>query len=412
MIQSYFERLPIEMKEYIFKYLKPSDLLNLTLVCRYFNESIGNSRCMSRFWIKFYTFKMKDLDSLHSSIRCYEKLKVNRVKKDDHFQFVISLQQKWRKILIYNCEFKHFSMYKSLIDSIASDVEELEISDIEILSYDEPVTSVKFPSLKRVMFRNMPSRAMEVFLSPCDHLENLAFDIPQEIEGSLTLHDITYQILRNSKNLKHLQLGPLYIKALFGNEHERHRFDFQLQHLLLKFPIASDLPDYSNSQIAEFIKSQSSINWFIAMELRNDQILTAAWNELNLAEQISFFGLEELFDVDLEFNVSQINTSVRKLSLLSRKVLISHLNKLLKSSPLLKSIHVRTLNRHMINSIVKNHKGIRIIFYEHIEEDVNDFYKQLINTAADINKEIQLIQRSFWFHNNPFSIDPVFWRKE
>jgi hypothetical protein len=416
MIQSCLEQLPIEIKEEIFTYLSASDILNLTLVCRNFNESIGQSRkCMNRFWIKFYSFNLKDLDCLKASVRNYEKLKINRVSREDHFHYLIELQQQWRKILVYNCEFKHFHVYKMLIESFAGSVEEFEISDIEVLCYDEPTTTklqLDFPSLKRIMFRNMPSRTMEIFLASSACLVNAAFDIPQEVEGSMTLHDITYEILRNSSRLQHLQLGPLYIKALFGEEEKEIKFNFRLKNLLLKFPIASDLPEFSYAQIADFIKSQPSINWFVAMELRNDQVLKAVWNDLKYAEQISFFGLEELFDFDMEFDVTEPNTTVKKLSLISRKVLISHLNKLLKSSPLITSIHTKTLNRHMLNAIAKNHFGIKTLFYEHIEEEAVDFYRQLKQSDEDANKNIELIQRSFWFCDNPFSIDPYFWRKE
>ncbi|KAG5678432.1 hypothetical protein PVAND_008106 [Polypedilum vanderplanki] len=415
MFQSNFEQLPIEIKEEIFKYLSSADLLNLTLVCKNFNESIGQSRkCMERFWIKFYSFNLKDLEALKVSIRNYEKIKVNRVKREDHFQFLIDLQQNWKKILIYNCEFNYYHTYKLLIESIANNVEELEISDIEVLCYNEPSNMrINFPALKRVMFRNMPSKSMEIFLNSSDTLENLALDIVHETDNSMSLHDITYEILKHSKNLKHLQIGPLYIKALFGEDKEKAiKFNFELKNLLLKFPIASDLPDFSYNKIADFIKNQSKIRWLITMELRNDEVLTTCWNELKCAEQISFFGLEELFDYDMIFDVNDPNTSIKKLSLISRKVLISHLNKLLKSSPLITSIHTKNLNRHMLNAIAKNHFGIKTLFYENIEEDVLNFYDELQQLDEDVNKNIKIIQKSFWFSDNPFSIDPIFWRKE
>lgn len=103
--------LPAEIKRIIFNFLDFSDLINMCAVCKSFNDFIGQSHdVMKRIWIKFYTFKMKDMESLAESSRNYEKLKVNRVHQSEHFQFLIELQKSWKKVLIYNCEFKRIGI--------------------------------------------------------------------------------------------------------------------------------------------------------------------------------------------------------------------------------------------------------------------------------------------------------------
>lgn len=410
---NYLERLPQEIKENIFKYLNLCDFLNLSLTSKSLNEAIGHaSSCMNKIWIKFYSFNLKDLKSLNESARIYEKLKVNRVNRDDHFQFLIDLQQQhWKKVLIYNCEFKSFNKFYELIESFCDSVEELEISDIEILSYESERKALKFPALKRFMFRNLPTKAMEIFQVSSERIENAAFDIAQNTEGSLSLHEITYEILKASNSLTQLQLGPQYIKALFGEE-KSFNFKFKLTNLLLKFPICNDLQEPADENISNFLIDQSKIKWLILMELQNDKVLTSAWNNRSNLNRISFVGLEELFNNDMEFNI-EINLNLKQLDLISRKVLISQLRKFLRAAPNLTEIHVKTLNKHMMEFISKNHLNLKDLFYEHVEEEVLEFYEQEIKISTEINKNIKLTQKSFWFNNEiPFSLDPIFWRKE
>jgi len=411
MNQSYLENLPIEIKEQIFQYLSSSDVLNLALVSKNLNESVGNCRkCMEKYWIKFYTFNLKDLDSLENSCRHYVKLKINRVKTNDHFDYLINLNQCWKKVLVYNCEFQYAEKYLKLIKAIADHVEELEVAVIEILCYEEfEDVKIKFPALKRIMLRNMPSNTMEIFVKSCENLEVATFDIANEMKSFRPLREMMKEFLRNCKKLKHLQLGPNYIRALFG-ENEALNFEFQLTHLLLKLPIANDLLDVAYDQIVEFLRTQSKIEWIITMELLNDDILHVIWNELNSIKRASFIGLVELFELEMGFDL-QPKMSITKLDLISRKVLISQLGKLLRAAPCVDCLHVCILNRHMMNTIARESFSVKNLFYEHIEEDVTEFYHELIKSDGNINRDIKLSQKSFWFENeNPFSLDPIFWR--
>lgn len=422
---NYIDNLPQELKEEIFKHLCLSDFLNLSLTSRRLNFSVGNSSfCMSKIWIKFYSFNLKDFTSLSNSVRNYEKLKVNRMKNEQHFEFLIRLQQNFKKVLIYNCEFKKFSLFYDLIESLAENIEEIEISDVEILSYEDfKILPLKFPSIKRIMFRNVPSRAIEIFLSIKKSLKIAAFDIPQVVAGSLSLHTITNEILHSSPNLKLLQLGPQYIRELFQKEkdidtdgvklnNDNHDFDynFKLTNLLFKFPIVDDLTYDHSSAISNFILQQSKVNWIVFMELQNDQILSAAWRN-KLLKRISFVGLEELFHTDMIFEIDS-NLSFTHIDFISRKVLISQLRKILTAAPNVISIFVKILNKHMLEFIAKNCK-IQTLFYEHIEEDVCDMYDDLKKELEHVNQDIKLTKKSFWFNDeNPFSIDPIFWKNE
>lgn len=411
----FLKELPQEIKENIFKYLNLTDILNLSLSSKYLNNSIGQSKCcMRKIWIKFYSFNLKDLESLNESARRYEKLKINRVNRDDHFEYLINLtQSNWRKVLIYNCEFKKFETFYKLISLICDKIEELEISDIEILSYQNYENSLKFPLLKRFMFRNMPLKAIELF-AKSESLENAAFDIVTQVSDGRDLHKITYKILNSSSRLRQLQLGPQYIKALFGEQDKNFNFPFKLQNLLLKFSIVNDLPEFefAGENISTFLTHQSSVKWLIFMELQNDTVLTTAWNSMPHLQHISFVGLEELFgNSEMTFDIN-LNLKLTQLDLISRKVLISQLRKFLKSAPHLQILHLKTVNKHMMEFIAKNHANIHTLFYEHVDEDAMELYEKLkILNEEELNRNITLIQKSFWFNQtNPFSLDPTFWR--
>lgn len=407
--ENYFKKLPQEIKEMIFKHLNISDLLNLCISSKCLNKAISQSKCMQKMWLKFYSFNLKDLQALTESTRNFEKLKVNRISRDDHFQLLINLEMQWKKVLIYNCEFKSFNTFYMLIKSMCDSIEELEISDIVISSYDKDDDQqeiLEFSSLKRLMFRNMPLRAIEIFSTSSKMLKNAAFDIAQATtdESSLSLHQIIYGILSTSSGLKHLHLGPHHIKSLFEKEGKSYEFTFDLNNLLLKFPIVNDdLPEDASKNISSFLSHQKKgLDWLILMELQNDEILSAAWNSPCL-KRISFVGLEELFNNEMAFDILA-NQNLLQVDFISRKVLISQLRKLLSAAPQLKIIHVKSLNRHMLEFIANNHLNIKTLFYEHIDEEIKSCGMNYVNY------KIILIQKSFWFENNPFSLDPSFWR--
>jgi hypothetical protein len=404
------ELLPAEIKQIIFDFLSVPDLLNLCSVCKPFNEFIGQSHdYMKKIWIKFYTFKMKDLESLAESSRNYEKLKVNRVKDFEHFKFLTDLGQSWKKVLIYNCEIKRVEILYNFIESFSDTIEELEISDVETLNNDHRICPIKFPSLKRVHFRNVPSTAIEAFLGHNKNLESAAFDIAQEIDGKMPLDQIIHNFLDYNQKLKHLQLGPHYIKSFFDRENIEMKFEFKLEKLMLKFPIIRDESLDIEANVCEFLKNQPKIDWILFLELQNEAILCTAWNNVKSLNHLTFVGLEGLFDEDMDLAVEP-NFNIIHLELLSRKLLLSQLRKLFVAAPNLETLHVHTLTRYVMEFTAKNHQNIRQLTYETHDEEVFDIYEQLKASAVDVNRNIELKKVSFWRDAaGPFSLDPTFW---
>lgn len=406
----FVDLLPAEVKHIVVNYLNVPDLLSLCGTCKSLNEFIGQSHdCMKKIWIKFYSFKLKDLESLTLTVRNYEKLKINRVKFNDHFRFLADLQQSWRKVLIYNCEFKRIEQLLDLIESFSESIEELEISDIEILNNDQPVCALKFPKLRRLMLRNVPSTAVEAFLGMNKNLENAAFDILQEVEGKIPLEKLIFQFLENNQKLQHLQLGPHYIKSLFDQENIKLNFDFKLSKLLLKFPLIRDSSPNIAQNISRFLSHQPNIDWILFLELESDEVLTIAWNGIPSIKHITFVGLECLFDDTMELTL-EVNEKIEQVELLSRKILISQLRKILVAAPCLKILHVHTLTKYILEFIARNHHQLHKLRYENIDEEVAEIYDQLKASHEDVNRSIVLKKTTFWFEpSNPFTLDPTFW---
>ncbi|CRL03632.1 CLUMA_CG016792, isoform A [Clunio marinus] len=375
--------VPAEVKQIIFQYLGVEDLLSLCCTCKSLNEFIGSSHdCMKKIWIKFYTFKLKDLDSLKSSVRIYEKLKVNRVKLNEHFIYLADLHQSWRKILIYNCELKRMELLLNFIKTFSETVEELEISDIEVLNNEIDIKTIKFPNLKRLMFRNVPSTIIEAFLDVNKKLENVSFDIVLAIEGKMSLEELTDTLLHRCQHLNHLQLGPHYIKCLFDQENCNVNYHFKLSKLLLKFPLIRDPSPNISMNVKMFLKDQPNIEWILFLELDDDDILNPAWNEIPSLNHLTFYGLEELFK-SMELQM-QPNNEILQIDLLSRKILISQLRKVFVAAPNLRVLHVHTLTKYIIEFTVKNHQMIREICYENIEEEAEQFYESLKSSFDEI----------------------------
>lgn len=414
MLEDKLSQLPPEIKEHIFQYLNPSDLVSATLVSRAWNNFVTqNPECMKKLWLKFYSFKLKDLNLLENGNRNYQKLKVNRVRNVDHFKMIADLHLELRKALIYNCEFKTNDGFTDFMESMSSSIQELEISDIEITSNINSPRKINFPQLKRIMFRNAPSTAIEAFLETNEKLESATFDIAQVADNRMPLDQLIANFLRLHKKLKHLQLGPHYIKAFFDSEWEMH-FDFKLIKLLLKFPIINDPSPVLERNILSFLSHQPKIEWILLQELQSAAVINKIWNELHVLKHVSFIGLEELFWEMAEMNSTEIhlipNKSITHLDLLSRKILISQLRFLLVAAPNLVSLHVQKLTKFIMEFIARNHQNIREIKYENIDEEVLEIYKQL-KLIEGVNSSIELVKHSFWGDlNNPFSMVPTFWR--
>lgn len=414
----YFEDcLATEVKQMIFEYLDGPALLNLCLTSKSLNEIIGQSHdCMNRMWIKFYPFKPKDLESLASSSRNYEKLKVNRVKNSAHLMYILELQQAWRKVLIYNTEFISVDFYINFVKSLSESIEELEISDIMILNIadSEEVCPLYFPNLKRIMFRNVVTKAMEGFVGHNKKLENASFDIVQAVEGKKPLDELILCFLRNNPSLIHLQLGPHYIKSLFNRQEVLQMdFGFKLSKMLLKFPMSHD-PEHDalasfEQNVCNFMSQQPKVDWIMLDEVRYDSILNTAWNNMPSIKRVSHLSLG--FYDRLEFSMEP-NERIVQLDLISRShVAISQLKKLLPAAPCLKILHVYVLNRFMMECIAKNTTDLAEVRYAIIDEDVEETYEGLKVSMIEGNRNIVLKKMSFWDDkSNPFSIDPKFWR--
>ena len=414
----YFEDcLAAELKQMIFKYLEAPDLLNLSLASKSFNEIIGQSHdCMKKIWIKFYPFKPKDLESLASSARDYEKLKVNRVKSSAHLSYILELQQAWRQVLIYNTEFINVNFYMNFIESFSQSIEELEISDIMILNItdSDEVHPLNFPNLKRIMFRNVVTKAMEGFIGCNKKLENASFDIVQAVEGKKPLDELILSFLTNNPSLLQLQLGPHYMKSLFNTQEElQMNFNFKLTKLLLKFPMIYE-PEHDvlasfELNVCNFMRQQTKVDWILLQRVRYDSVLNTAWNQMPSIKHISHLSLDGFYD-ELEFSMEP-NQKIEQLDLISRKTVpISQLRKLLAATPCLKILHVNVLNRFAMEFIAKNAAMLKEICYEIIEEDVEEVYDELKVSLIDCNRKIILKNVPFWVESNPFSIDPKFWR--
>lgn len=414
--------LAAEIKQMIFSYLSVPDLLNLCAACKPFNNFIGQSHdFMKKIWIKFYTFKMKDVESLAASLRNYEKLKVNRVKNNEDYKFLADLGQPWKKVLIYNCEFKTIEILYDFIESFSETIEELEISDsivlnvhgkrsfVDNLNDKKTICALKFPCLKRVLIRNVPSTSIEAFLGQNKKLENAAFDIAQEVEGKMPLDQIIHQFLELNDRLKHLQLGPHYIKSFFDRENADMNFQFKLEKLMLKFPIIRDESLEIEQNVCEFLRNQQQIDWILFLELQNEAIFCFAWNNVKSLKHITFVGLEGLFDDDMDLAVEP-NFSIVQMELLSRKLLLSQLRKLFAAAPNLETLHVHTLTRYVMEFTAKNHQNLRLLTYETFEEEVFEIYEQLKLSSIEANKQIELKKLSFWKDAaEPFTLDPIFW---
>ncbi|CAO1317070.1 unnamed protein product [Diamesa hyperborea] len=407
--------LPAEIKSFIFKDFVSRDVLDLSLVSKSWYNSLGKiPECMDKIWLKFYSFRIKNIESLQLTTRNYEKLKVNLLRTEKEFQTVSDLQICWKKVLIYNSEFASKEIYNQFIQSLAESVVELEISDVKIKANSVIDVDFEFPMLKRLFFRNDPSTALEVFLGKTTSLESLSFDIIQEVpETSMTMNTVIMEFLKLNNKLTHLQLGPNMIKSIFAQDDIKDDLKFQLKTLLLKFPMVGNLPEEMQENIKSFILSQTNLEWIFLWELKDEEILIKLWNELPNLKRVTFSKLEILFEDPMMLIINP-NENIIQLDLHCKLLPLNQLKRILgpNVAPNLATLYLQKLEIPEMEYIARTLHNLRTLEYEFIDEDVEDFYTNLKKSTDEIINRDIAIKRRIIFDElvAPFALMPLFWK--
>lgn len=407
--------LPAEIKSIIFKDFVPREVLNLSLVSKAWYNSLGKiPECMDKIWLKFYSFRIKNIESLQLTTRNYEKLKVNLLRTEKDFHTVSDLQICWKKVLIYNSEFASKEIYNQFIESLAESVVELEISDVKIKANCVIDVEFEFPMLKRLFFRNDPSTALEVFLGKTKSLESLSFDIIQEVpDSSMTMNTVIMEFLKFNTKLTHLQLGPNMIKSIFAQDDIKDDLKFKLKTLLLKFSMVGNLPEEIQENIKSFILSQSSLEWIFLWELKDEEILIKLWNELPNLKRVTFSKLEILFE-DPMMLLLNTNENITQLDLHCKLLPMNQLKRILgpNVAPNLTTLYLQKLEQPEMEYAARTLHNLRTLEYEFIDEDVEDFYTNLKNSTEEaINRDITIKRRIIFDELiASFALMPLFWK--
>lgn len=407
--------LPAEIKSIIFKDFVPREVLDLSLVSKAWYNSLGKiPECMDRIWLKFYSFRIKNIESLQLTTRNYEKLKVNLLRTEKDFHTVSDLQICWKKVLIYNSEFASKEIYNQFIESLAESVVELEISDVKIKANSVIDVEFEFHMLKRLFFRNDPSTALEVFLGKTKSLESLSFDIIQEVpESSMTMNTVIMEFLKFNTKLTHLQLGPNMIKSIFAQDDIKDDLKFQLKTLLLKFSMVGNLPEEIQENIKSFILSQSSLEWIFLWELKDEEILIKLWNELPNLKRVTFSKLEILFEDPMMLLLNP-NENITQLDLHCKLLPMNQLKRILgpNVAPNLANLYLQKLEQPEMEYAARTLHNLRTLEYEFIDEDVEEFYTNLKNSTEEaINRDITIKRRIIFDELiAPFALMPLFWK--
>ena len=407
--------LPAEIKSFIFKDFVSREILDLSLVSKSWYNSLGKiTECMDKIWLKFYSFRIKNIESLQLTTRNYEKLKVNLLRTEKEFKTVSDLQICWKKVLIYNSEFASKEIYNQFIQSFAETVVELEISDVKIKVNNVINVEFEFPMLRRLFFRNDPATALEVFLGKTNSLESLSFDIIQEVpEPSMTMNTVVMEFLKFNTKLTHLQLGPNMIKSIFAQADIKDDLKFQLKTLLLKFSMVGNLTVEIQENVENFILAQTSLEWIFLWELKDEQILIKLWNELPNLKRITFSKLEILFEDPMMLLLNP-NENITQLDLHCKLLPLNQLKRVLgpNVAPNLTTLYLQKLEQPEMEYAARTLQNLKTLEYEFIDEDVEDFYTNM-KTSGDetINRDITIKRRLIFDELvAPFALMPLFWK--
>lgn len=300
--------LPAHILVKIFSYTRGKDLIELTAVCRLFNDLISNcNSTTAKISIAFDHTKDKDFSALLNTKRKYQRVSVNRIMDGASkiaLSTLLTIQQDSIKVLeLFSCHLTSLEV-KYLLLSIRNFVEEITFN-CTTFSDGFIHAPVGFPKLSKLEF------------SRCKNVQSIvtlfkyATNIQSFIATGTEIQDIKNsfsEMMTSLPNLKELNISEALFCALFRNSLFAVNSKCQLQTLIANATRLQLTPEQIKN-FNEFMKHQTELKEFLLFDYQ----ITAEFLEILL----SMPHLDDLYFEICEFQVTRpVNlksTSITKL---------------------------------------------------------------------------------------------------
>lgn len=229
-----FDKLPDEMKELVFDYLRGRDLLNLASTSKTFNEHIGsNSRYMKNIVVKGVTNIDKSVN--WSTVRKYENLRITSAIASNKLanvkNWIESANNSIKHVRFdtllstYSFELmKNFVNLESLVaESFARNDSNVVLNfphlrELEIRTVNENIAAIQCSKLKRFKFSKVDAGSLKGFILKQTDLEALHLGYKHNLWLDISLSKATFRLT---------ELSLTHQSGLYGycSNHSRRNFE-------------------------------------------------------------------------------------------------------------------------------------------------------------------------------------------
>lgn len=410
--------LPFEIVDDILSYLPVDDLLNSTLVSKFWNETISTSSTFrNRIAIKLHSWDEEPPTVISNSTRSYEILTISDFKINS--TKLLSLRDKnWRKVTLSIGKISSQKSFLKLIETFST------VKDLKILSTNirelNTNNKLKLPDLENLVLSDVTLDLFDVFIAHHPQLKSLSLRyISCDILSPRRVGEAIVELLTLNTQLKDLELNHLVTNDLFL-DNIAPKLPLKLKSLTL------GLDDTSRTvceNIEEFLKSQGSTLEHLKLVLHSKFIKKGAhewgyWDNNPQSERSSD-------DIMIIFNVWNTMTALKSLTIrflqnssslednkeflrtLKRNTNISELwiqfnnvsyppsliTDLMKLSPNLTSIYVTKLTPATVRYAAINLAALRELKCFTFDGECQQEFNELKTSRTDVNKLIFISDR-------------------
>lgn len=326
--------LPVEVLNKIFKHIRGRDLLNISVVCKYWYSIIAESEdYMGKIRIKtdeHGTTNIRRLKKmLRETTRKYQHLSI-RNAYDFHPDFKV-MSFNWKSIQITRLTYS--GMFINFLSNFSDTLQELEMFDLNF-NTTEIVPVVEFPQL-RVLKINC-SRVesyfgIGIFKSTLSHLTELSIS-----------YEAFHDIFRNdaTANMK-INLNKLEITRKFEN--------FK-----------------TLDMVEDFLRTQKNCLEEIKLDSLEKTTLEVLWNEMNVIRKVTIGSR----DVDIATCLNlHTNETIHELRVQSNDIGDTIYEMIFNSTPNLRSLIVPKLDQNLLEVASENLKKLEYLHCWNITSD-------------------------------------------
>lgn len=251
-----FTYFPTEVCESILEHLTGYEILTASKVSKTWNSIINaSSKTMQKielclFWMrgpKRLTYEM--LDILKDSNRRYQNVSI-KFQSNSLGDFKSIMEQEcrnWKRVQLQRLVFNSADLLVNILKTCQNTVEELDLDNIYVKNAIGMET-LNFPKLKtlKINYIEVTNGSINDIFVNCKKLEKLYMTGYNQSEKATNNMKI---ILKNNRNLKHLEMSSQQVNSLFD---ENMSYDFKLDTFIAfsycKIPPTADYKNILNNQ--------------------------------------------------------------------------------------------------------------------------------------------------------------------